>query len=108
MSIEICRKYIKNGYTPCFCNFAFYAMYLLLVDDSFHLNARSNMSNEVMKRVRRLELPRLGKGWTYSPPVEQVLHNCVAQRLTATKPAVTPLLAKKCNQSEKILGPCGI
>ncbi|MGV8898625.1 MAG: TAXI family TRAP transporter solute-binding subunit [Burkholderiaceae bacterium] len=66
-----------------------------------------NHGHQKWKQVK-MELPQLGKGWTYYPPIEQVLRNCVAQRLTATRPAGTPLLAKKCNQSEKVLGLCGI
>lgn len=57
-----------------------------------------------------LELPPLGKGWAYYPPMERVLRACIANRAkTASSPAAAAAAsAKKCSQQEKVLGLCGI
>jgi hypothetical protein len=64
----------------------------------------------------KLELPPLGKGWTYYPPIEKVLRSCIAHRNAVAKSGATPpqtqqLAApepKACSQQEKVLGLCGI
>jgi TRAP transporter TAXI family solute receptor len=53
----------------------------------------------------KMELPPLGKGWKYYPPMERVLRSCAANHATPAKAAATP--AKACSQQEKVLGLCG-
>jgi TRAP transporter TAXI family solute receptor len=53
----------------------------------------------------KMELPPLGKGWKYYPPMERVLRSCAANHATAAKAAATP--AKACSQQERVLGLCG-
>ena len=60
----------------------------------------------------KLELPALGKGWSYYPPMERTMRNCIAQRAAQTgnrsvaaPGAATP--ARACTQQEKVLGLCG-
>lgn len=60
----------------------------------------------------KLELPALGKGWSYYPPMERTMRNCIAQRTaqTGSKPFATPgaaTPARACTQQEKVLGLCG-
>jgi TRAP transporter TAXI family solute receptor len=54
----------------------------------------------------KMELPALGKGWKYYPPMERVLRSCAASHAPAPKAAAKP--AKDCSQQEKVLGLCGI
>jgi TRAP transporter TAXI family solute receptor len=59
----------------------------------------------------KLELPPLGKGWSYYPPMERVLRNCIARRTGFTTgrsvaPPGTPG-GRPCTQQEKVLGLCG-
>lgn len=59
----------------------------------------------------KMELPALGRGWSYYPPTEKVLRACL-NRASATvkgggaggKPRVD---ARACTQQEKVLGLCG-
>jgi TRAP transporter TAXI family solute receptor len=53
----------------------------------------------------KMELPPLGKGWKYYPPMERVLRSCAANHATPAKAAAMP--AKACSQQEKVLGLCG-
>lgn len=55
-----------------------------------------------------LELPPLGKGWAYYPPMERVLRTCIANRAKTTSAPAAAATAKKCSQQEKVLGLCGI
>lgn len=57
-------------------------------------------------REVKMELPSLGKGWSYYPPMERELRTCVARRAAAPKPAPRPV-AKECTQQERVLGLCG-
>ena len=61
----------------------------------------------------KLELPPLGKGWSYYPPMERTMRNCIAQRGVAapagarqSRPPGTPG-QRSCTQQEKVLGLCG-
>ncbi|MFC3108316.1 TAXI family TRAP transporter solute-binding subunit [Undibacterium arcticum] len=62
----------------------------------------------------KMELPPLGKGWTYYPPIEKVLRACIARRSAIAKAGATPTPqisapeAKACSQQEKVLGLCGM
>ncbi|WP_194713562.1 TAXI family TRAP transporter solute-binding subunit [Noviherbaspirillum soli] len=60
----------------------------------------------------KLELPALGKGWSYYPPMERTMRNCIAQRAAqaGSRPAAAPgaaAPARACTQQEKVLGLCG-
>lgn len=60
----------------------------------------------------KLELPTLGKGWSYYPPMERTIRNCIAQRAaqTGSRPAAAAgpaAPARSCTQQEKVLGLCG-
>jgi TRAP transporter TAXI family solute receptor len=62
----------------------------------------------------KLELPALGKGWGYYPPMERTMRNCIAQRAsqaaarpTAGAGAGVSAPARACTQQEKVLGLCG-
>lgn len=64
-----------------------------------------NYGHPKWKQVK-MELPQLGKGWTYYPPMRQVLRACVARnRVTqvTAKPKIT-----ECSQQQRVLGLCGI
>jgi TRAP transporter TAXI family solute receptor len=55
----------------------------------------------------RLQLPPLGRGWSYYAPMERVLRNC--PEASAATPVVSPASAPvrgACTQQEKILGLC--
>jgi hypothetical protein len=57
----------------------------------------------------KLELPALGKGWSYYPPMEKALRSCIAHR-GHTAPRSTPVPAAEnvpCTQQQKVLGLCG-
>jgi TRAP transporter TAXI family solute receptor len=61
----------------------------------------------------KMQLPPLGKGWTYYPPIEKVVRSCIARRNAIAKagPAPVPQTTpetKVCSQQEKVLGLCGI
>lgn len=66
-----------------------------------------NLGHPKWKQVK-MELPPLGKGWSYYPPMERVLRACVARRAISAKPVPPSPVAKKCSQQEKVLGLCGI
>ena len=60
----------------------------------------------------KLELPALGKGWSYYPPMERAMRNCIAQQgagapagLRQSRPAGPA--ARSCTQQEKVMGLCG-
>ncbi|MFL6715856.1 MAG: TAXI family TRAP transporter solute-binding subunit [Burkholderiaceae bacterium] len=60
----------------------------------------------------KLELPPLGKGWSYYPPMERTMRNCIAQRSAQLggRPAAVSgpaAPARPCTQQEKVLGLCG-
>lgn len=60
----------------------------------------------------KLELPPLGKGWSYYPAMERTMRNCIAQRSAQTsgRPAAVSgpaAPARPCTQQEKVLGLCG-
>ena len=76
--------------------------------DSLCLNF-DNLQNQGHPKWRqvKMELPSLGKGWAYYPPMERVLRSCVARRAAAVKHAPPPAV-KKCSQQEKVLGLCGV
>jgi TRAP transporter TAXI family solute receptor len=54
----------------------------------------------------KMELPPLGKGWKYYPPVERVLRSCAASNGAAVKAVAAPAKST-CSQQEKVLGLCG-
>lgn len=64
-----------------------------------------NYGHPKWKQVK-MELPQLGKGWSYYPPMERVLRNCIARR-TQAAPSASPA-TRECSQQEKVLGLCGI
>ena len=66
-----------------------------------------NHGHPKWKQVK-MELPPLGKGWSYYPPIERVLRACVVRRARAARPAAPPPIVKECSQQEKVLGLCGI
>lgn len=66
-----------------------------------------NHGHPKWKQVK-LELPPLGKGWAYYPPMERVLRACVARRAIAARPLPPRPAVKECSQQEKVLGLCGI
>lgn len=57
----------------------------------------------------KLELPALGKGWAYYPPMERALRSCISRRGAAGGfPAPGPAaMQRACTQQEKVLGLCG-
>ncbi len=60
----------------------------------------------------KLDLPALGKGWSYYPPMERAMRNCIAQRATPAstrpaRPAAAAPSGRTCTQQEKVLGLCG-
>jgi TRAP transporter TAXI family solute receptor len=61
----------------------------------------------------KLELPPLGKGWSYYPAMERTMRNCIAQRTAPAAPAgvrssrPAAATARNCTQQEKVLGLCG-
>jgi len=90
--------------------------YLNLFAQSFciNFNALRNQGHPKWKEVK-MELPALGKGWSYYGPTEQELRSCLARQAatqprpaapasTAPPPAVT---AKQCTQQQRVLGLCG-
>lgn len=58
----------------------------------------------------KLDLPPLGPGWRYFPPMEKRLRACIAQRApSATSralPAALPIRTKPCTEQELVLGIC--
>ena len=59
-----------------------------------------------------LELPPLGKGWGYYPPMERTMRNCMAQRavpagVRQSRPAGAAPAQRNCSQQEKVMGLCG-
>lgn len=56
----------------------------------------------------KLELPEVGRGWTYYPATSRQIQSCIAAAAApppaATAPAAAP--RRQCNQQEKILGIC--
>lgn len=66
-----------------------------------------NLGHPKWKQVK-MELPPLGRGWAYYPPMERVLRACVKRRAIAASPAPQPPALKQCSQQEKVLGLCGI
>jgi TRAP transporter TAXI family solute receptor len=57
----------------------------------------------------KLDLPALGKGWSYYPPIERVLRSCIGRRSASAgaKSPVFPPVGRACTQQEKVLGLCG-
>jgi TRAP transporter TAXI family solute receptor len=61
----------------------------------------------------KLELPTLGKGWSYYPPMERTMRSCIAQRAaqSSSRPAAVSGTGtappRSCTQQEKVLGLCG-
>lgn len=58
----------------------------------------------------KMDLPQLGRGWSYYPSIERVLRRCVSQRgqLSATRMTVQyPTTNRPCTHQEKVLGLCG-
>ena len=60
----------------------------------------------------KLELPPLGRGWSYYPAMERTMRSCIAQRSaqSASRPSAVPgtaTPARPCTQQEKVLGLCG-
>ena len=57
----------------------------------------------------KLELPEVGRGWTYFPSSSRAIQSCLAAASAAANPpaatAATPS-RRQCNQQEKILGIC--
>lgn len=76
-----------------------------------NFDALQSQGHAKWKEVK-LELPPLGKGWSYYPPIERALRNCIAQRATpastrgAARPGAAPA-TRSCTQQEKVLGLCG-
>ncbi|MEO6353323.1 MAG: TAXI family TRAP transporter solute-binding subunit [Oxalobacteraceae bacterium] len=66
-----------------------------------------NLGHPKWKQVK-MELPPLGKGWSYYPSMERILRACVARRAISTKPVLPSPVARKCSQQEKVLGLCGM
>ncbi|MEO8598293.1 MAG: TAXI family TRAP transporter solute-binding subunit [bacterium] len=56
----------------------------------------------------KMELPQLGKGWSYYAPVERVLRSCVARRTTQTTANKPAPPGRECSQQQRVLGLCGI
>ncbi|HZH06325.1 MAG TPA: C4-dicarboxylate ABC transporter substrate-binding protein, partial [Lautropia sp.] len=57
----------------------------------------------------KLELPEIGRGWTYYPPTTTKIQSCLAAAAAPAPAAVspaTPASKRVCNQQEKILGIC--
>ncbi|MBK4735409.1 TAXI family TRAP transporter solute-binding subunit [Noviherbaspirillum pedocola] len=56
----------------------------------------------------KLDLPTLGKGWSYYPPMERALRSCLANRgQNDTRPMLNPASSGACTQQQKVLGLCG-
>ena len=56
----------------------------------------------------KLEMPEVGRGWTYYPQTSKQIQSCLAGAATpaaATTPAATPA-RRACTQQERILGIC--
>jgi TRAP transporter TAXI family solute receptor len=68
-----------------------------------HFDELQSNGHPKWKEVR-MELPPLGRGWRYYPPMERVLRSCSAQRAPLPKPATI----KACSQQQKVLGLCGM
>ncbi len=57
----------------------------------------------------KLELPPLGKGWSYYAPMEKILRTCIARRGASANTGTVPSApARACSQQEKVLGLCGL
>ncbi|MGI4850091.1 MAG: TAXI family TRAP transporter solute-binding subunit [Janthinobacterium lividum] len=57
----------------------------------------------------KMELPQLGRGWSYYPSIEKVLRRCVAARtqtMAAGSVAGSTVRTRPCTQQEKVLGLC--
>jgi TRAP transporter TAXI family solute receptor len=54
----------------------------------------------------RLDMPPLGRGWRYYPPMEQVLRRCSRGREEAPRPGPEAAGSAPCAQQERILGLC--
>lgn len=66
-----------------------------------------NFGHPKWKQVK-MELPPLGRGWVYYPPMERTLRACVARRAVVAKSAAPSPVVKECSQQEKVLGLCGL
>jgi TRAP transporter TAXI family solute receptor len=62
-----------------------------------------NLGHPKWKEVK-MELPPLGKGWSYYAPMERELRACVTRRASNTK---APPREKECSQQQRVLGLCG-
>jgi TRAP-type uncharacterized transport system substrate-binding protein len=58
-------------------------------------------------REVKMELPSLGKGWSYYPPMERELRTCVARRAAAAPKSAPRPVARECTQQERVLALCG-
>ena len=55
----------------------------------------------------QMELPSLGAGWVYYPPMERVLKSCAARApAPVARPAAPAAATQACTQQEKVLGLC--
>jgi TRAP transporter TAXI family solute receptor len=62
-----------------------------------------NQGHPKWKEVN-MELPPLGKGWSYYPPMERELRACITRRASSPK---APPSGKDCTQQQRVLGLCG-
>jgi uncharacterized protein len=62
-----------------------------------------NLGHPKWKEVK-VELPPLGKGWSYYAPMERELRACITRRASNMK---APPSAKDCTQQQRVLGLCG-
>jgi TRAP transporter TAXI family solute receptor len=90
------------------------AGYLTAFADSLcnNFEALQTQGHAKWKEVK-LELPQLGKGWSYYPPMERSMRNCIAQMTAPTPAGIRPSrpagapAGRSCTQQEKVLGLCG-
>jgi TRAP transporter TAXI family solute receptor len=56
----------------------------------------------------RLDMPEVGRGWSYYPPTSRQIQSCLAAAAPPRAPsaAVAPPAVRVCKQQEKILGIC--
>lgn len=91
-NLEQTRKYLA-GFASSLCS---------------HFDTLQSEGHPKWKEVK-MELPQLGRGWSYYPSMEKILRRCVSQRAETAGGSLAarfPPPGRSCNQQEKVLGLC--